>query len=344
MKISVNALLRHACLVLVLCCSATVADSEQQFAIIGDLPLESGDILQDVRIGYRIAGTLNADKSNVMVFPTWFTGSSGDYIQYGLIGPGKLADTDRYYVVIIDALANGISSSPSNSSRQAGALFPLVTIDDMVASQHILLTRHLGIEHARVVMGISMGGMQTFQWMGQYPEFMDKAIPIDGSPRMTSYDLLQWQTHLQAIEMLQAAGVSNREITKHLASLNLLTLWTPTYFVENVPPEKLPEMITEAEQGYASLDAYDYAAQLRAMIGHDVYAADTAGQPGYVESVTADVLVIGVASDHMVNPVPGKKLAATLNARRLEIQSNCGHIGSSCEGASVIAAVHEFLE
>jgi len=57
--------------------------------------------------------------------------------------------------------------------------------------QHILLTRHLGIEHARVVMGISMGGMQTFQWMGQYPEFMDKAIPIDGSPRMTSYDLLQ---------------------------------------------------------------------------------------------------------------------------------------------------------
>jgi homoserine O-acetyltransferase len=108
---------------------------------------------------------------------------------------------------------------------------------------------------------------------------------------MTSYDLLQWQTHLQTIEMLQAAGVSNREITKH-----------------------------------------------------DVYAADTAGQPGYVESVTADVLVIGVASDHMVNPIPGKKLAATLNARHLEVQSNCGHIGSSCENTSVIAAVREFLE
>jgi homoserine O-acetyltransferase len=344
MKTLVNAILRHACLVLIFCCTAAVAESEQQFTSIGDLPLESGEILQDVKIGYRIAGTLNADKSNTIVFPTWFTGSSGDYIKYGLVGPGKLADTDRYYVVIIDALANGISTSPSNSPKQAGALFPAITIDDMVTSQHILLTRHLGLDHARVVMGVSMGGMQTFQWMGQYPGFMDKAIPIDGSPRMTSYDLLQWQTHLQAIEMLQAAGVSNLEITDLLASLNLLTLWTPDYFVENVPPEKLPEMIAEAEQGYAHLDANDYAAQMRAMIGHDVYAQDTAGQPGYVESVTTDVLVIGVASDHMVNPAPGKKLAATLNARHLEVQSNCGHIGSTCEGASVIAAVNDFLE
>jgi homoserine O-acetyltransferase len=56
------------------------------------------------------------------------------------------------------------------------------------------------------------------------------------------------------------------------------------------------------------------------------------------------VLVIGVTSDHMVNPSPGKKLAETLNARRLEVQSNCGHIGSSCESSSVNAAVWEFLE
>ena len=344
MKRSINAKLKHACLVLVFCCTAAVAESEQQFASLGDLPLESGEILQDVRIGYRIAGTLNADKSNIIVFPTWFSGSTGNLIQYGLVGPGLLADTGRYYVIVIDSLANGVSSSPSNSQKQAGAGFPGISIDDMVTSQHLLLTQHLGIEHVRAVMGVSMGGMQAFQWMGQYPGFMDKAIPIDGSPRMTSYDLLQFQTHLQVIEMLQAAAVSNREITRHLASLNMLTLWTPDYFVENIPREKLPQMISESEQGYARLDANDYAAQLRAMIGHDVYAQDTAGQPGYAESVRADVLVVGVAQDHMVNPIPGKKLAATLNARHLEVQSNCGHIGSSCESASVIAAVHAFLE
>lgn len=344
MKLSISAKLKYACLFLLFCCTTVVADSEQRFADLGDLPLESDEILQDARIGYRIAGTLNADKSNILVFPTWFTGSSGDLIQYGLVGPGMLADTDRYYVIVIDSLANGVSSSPSNSQKQAGAGFPSISIDDMVTSQHLLLTQHLGIEHVRAVMGVSMGGMQAFQWMGQYPGFMDKAIPIDGSPRMTSYDLLQWHTHLQTIEMLQTADVSNRDITRQLAALNLLTLWTPEYFVENIPPEKLPEMIAESEQGYASLDANDYAAQMRAMKGHDVYAQDTTGQPGYVESVRADVLVVGVAQDHMVNPVPGKKLAATLNARHLEVQSNCGHIGSSCESASVIAAVHAFLE
>ena len=80
------------------------------------------------------------------------------------------------------------------------------------------------------------------------------------------------------------------------------------------------------------------------MMGHDVYVPDRAGQPGYLESVAAQVLVIGVPSDHMVNPVPGKKLAASLGARLLEVHSNCGHIGSTCEGEKVKAAVHAFLE
>lgn len=320
-----------------------MADNDQQFARIGDLPLESGKILQDTRIGYRVLGTLNADKSNIIVFPTWFGGTSGNLIDFGLIGPGKLADTDQYYVVVIDALANGISSSPSNSEKQPGESFPALSVEDMVNSQYLLLTQHLGIDHVRAVMGISMGGMQTFQWMGQFPGFMDKAIPIDGSPRMTSYDVLQWQTHLQAIETLQAAGAGNRQITNLLASLSMLTLWTPDYFVENIPRGKLDAMIAESQEGNARLDANDYAAQLRAMIGQDVFAQDTEGKPGFIESIKADVLIVGVASDHMVNPIPGKKLAATLNARRLEVQSNCGHIGSSCESFTVVPVVHAFL-
>jgi len=331
------------CLLLALCYTTSNADNEQQFASIGDLPLESGEILQDTRIGYRVLGTLDADKSNIIVFPTWFSGTSGNLIDFGLIGPGKLADTDQYYVVVMDSLANGISTSPSNSEKQPGAAFPTLSVEDMVKSHYILLTQHLGIDHVRAVMGISMGGMQTFQWMGQYPDFMDKAVPIDGSPRMTSYDVLQWQTHLQAIETLQAAGASNRQIADLLASLSMLTLWTPDYFVENVPREKLDAMLAESQQGNERLDAFDYAAQLRAMIGQDVYAQDVEGQPGYVESIKAEVLVVGVASDHMVNPVPGKRLAATLNARRLEVQSNCGHIGSSCEGFTVVPVVHAFL-
>ena len=75
----------------------------------------------------------------------------------------------------------------------------------------------LGIIPSHIV-GISMGGMQTLRWIGQHPGFMQKAIAIDGSPRPTSYDLLQWQTHEQAVTMMQQADIENAEIMKFTSS------------------------------------------------------------------------------------------------------------------------------
>jgi homoserine O-acetyltransferase len=337
--------LKFLSVVLCLICTPVLAAGELKIAEIGDLPLESGGRLKSATIAYHTAGKLNEDRSNIIVFPTWFTGTSGQLIDYGLIGPGKLADTDRFYVIAIGALANGVSTSPSNSEEQAGTTFPSITIDDMVTSQHMLLTRHLGIEHVHLVMGISMGGMQTFQWIGQYPEFMDKAISIDGSPCATSYDLLQWGAHKQAIDLLQGAGVANDVITDYLATITLLTLWTPSWFVENVAPEDIGKVISESEQSYEQLDANDYRAQLGAMMDHNVFVSDTGGQTTYTDTVKAQVLVIGVASDHMVNPTPGKDLAQQLGARHLEVRSNCGHIGSTgCEAKQVLDEVRAFLE
>lgn len=321
-----------------------LADSPQQFAAIGDLQLVSGQTLHDVRLGYRTAGTLNADRSNVIVFPTWFTGSSGDLLQNDKIGPGKLADTDRYYVIAVDALGNGISTSPSNSERQPGANFPPIQIDDMVNAAHALVTRHLGIGHVHAVMGISMGGMQTFQWLGQYPDFMDKAVPLDGTPQQTAYDLLVWQAHEQAIELLQAKGASTAEIMGLLDSLGLLTLWTPDWFVANVPPERLAAFRAENASGEEPMHPYDYLAQLRAMIAHDAYADFATAEGGYPGRIAAGVLVVGVPGDHLVNPAPGKALAQAIGARYAEIQSNCGHIGTSCEAWKVQAMVNAFLQ
>ena len=88
----------------------------------GGFALESGEVVRDCRIGYRAFGRLNADKSNAILFPTWFTGTSQQLADS--IGPGKLADPARWYVLAVDALGNGVSSAPSNSRAPAAHAFP----------------------------------------------------------------------------------------------------------------------------------------------------------------------------------------------------------------------------
>ncbi|MDX1515607.1 MAG: alpha/beta fold hydrolase [Woeseiaceae bacterium] len=325
----------------VLCALGLSAAAEQRYANIGNLPLTSGQIVRDCKIGYRAYGTLNGERSNVIVFPTWFGGTTADLEAFGKIGPGALADTDRYYVVTIDALGNGVSCSPSNSETTDGGPIETLSIDDMVRSQHALLTSHLGIANAHAVMGISMGGMQTFRWLSMYPDFMDKAVAIDGTPRQTSYDLLQWDTHKHIVRALQAGGFSDADISVLKSRLTLLTLYTPAYFVETVPADAVDEFLRPQLVASPSFRADDYVAQLEAMMTHDVIG--DAGVASYAGRIAAELLVVGTQSDQMVNPVPARELAAALGARYVEIRSHCGHIGSSCEADTVVSRVAEFL-
>jgi homoserine O-acetyltransferase/O-succinyltransferase len=167
---------------------------EQQFGDIGDLKLVSGEILSECRVGYRTFGRLNAEKSNVIVYPTWANGRTEQ------MGSMEWLRDAGYFIIAVDALSNGVSSSPSNSRLQPRMKFPKITVRDMVESQHELLTRVLHLDHVKAVMGVSMGAMQTFQWVVSYPDFMDKGVPIVGSPRLAPYDLVHWRTQIDAIK------------------------------------------------------------------------------------------------------------------------------------------------
>ena len=313
----------------------------QQFAKIGNLKLQNGEVIRDCRIGYRTFGHLNDDKSNVVLFPTWFGGRTHDLV--ALIGPGKLVDSSKYFVVAIDALGDGVSSSPSNSQSQPHMKFPQFAIRDMVESEHELATRVLHLTHVHAVMGISMGGMQTFQWAVAYPNFMDKAIPIVGSPRLAAYDLLLWQTMIDAImknPLWKEGNYTEQPVPREVEHIGELALSTPEHYNQEMTREKFFDSLKRPSENH--FDANDRIRQAQAMMSLDV-SAPFGGSMERAAAVKAPMLIVVDAHDHMVTPGPALEFAKLKSAETLVLQSDCGHLGPGCEQAKVAAALAEFL-
>lgn len=319
------------------------AQSAQKFAELGDFKLENGHVIKACKIGYRTYGKLNDDRSNAILFPTWFLGNSSGLT--GLIGPGNMADSTKYYVICVDALGDGVSSSPSNSKLQPYGKFPKFDIRDMVNSQHEFVTRVLHLKHLFCVIGGSMGGMQTFQWIVSYPDFMDKAIPWVGSPKLTFYDLLLWNTELQIINTGLKANVPVNELTKSLADITELNIRTPDYYVSHMKPENFYEVMAEYQKTMSNLfNIYDWRSQLEAMIANNVSAPYNDDMEKAASRVKAKVLVIVNLQDHMVNPHPAIEFAKLIDAKTLVLNNDCGHLGPGCEADIVDKAINEFLE
>ena len=322
---------------------SSILAQQQQFASLGDFKLDSGEILRDCRIGYRTFGKLNSDKSNVILLPTWAGGTTQQLMSS--VGPGNLADSSRYYVILVDALSNGVSSSPSNSPSQPHMYFPKITIGDMVHTQHELLTRVLHINHVKAVMGISMGGMQTFQWIVEYPDFMDEAIPIVGSPRLAAYDLVDWQAQLDAIE--NDPAWHDGDYTKNPAraaeyEFGALVLGTPSHFNQTHTREQAMADLAKARTGNEGSDANNKIRQTEAMMALDVAAPFGDSLEKAAGTVKAKVLVIVDKDDHTVTPGPAVEFAHLLHAQLVEIDDGCGH--QYCDSVHADKAVALFLQ
>ncbi len=156
---------------------------------IGELRLEGGGVLADCVVTFREWGQRNASGRNTILFPTFFNGTSADLAAY--IGPGRILDPARHHILAIDALGNGLSTSPSNYLPARSGAFPRITIADMVEAQRRLLDR-LGIREAEAIVGISMGGMQLFEWLVRYPGFARSGVSIVSTPRMSERDIALW--------------------------------------------------------------------------------------------------------------------------------------------------------
>jgi homoserine O-acetyltransferase len=152
--------------------------------VVRDFRFHTGAVLPELRLHYTTVGEPTGEPVLVL-HGTAGTGTGMLAPGFGgeLFGPGQALDASRYYVILPDAIGTGKSSKPSDGLR---AQFPAYNYDDMVDAQYRLVTEHLGIKHLRLVIGNSMGGMQTWIWAQKYPGAMDIAVPMASLPTAMS--------------------------------------------------------------------------------------------------------------------------------------------------------------
>lgn len=311
------------------------AQNPVKIASIGDFTTTKGSVIKDCKIGYLTLGKLNEAKNNAILFPTYFSGKSTD-----IKGSATAwVDTTKFCVILVDALGNGISSAPSNTNN-----FPEISIRDMVNSQYILLTKNLSINHLYAVMGVSMGGMQTFEWVVAYPDFMTKAIPIVGTPKQSYYDVLLWKTEWDAIEAAGTAPEARREAMRRVAEVHNLHLFTPFYWNKSRKADDAYKAIQQAGDDYVKGNhPENWIAQIKAMLGQDIYQTSGKTLAEMPSSIKAKMLVIVATQDQMVNPMAATEFAKALTINLVELTGDCGHVATACESDKVKEAIKAFL-
>src|SRR5215813_11747142 len=167
--------------------------------IAKDFRFHTGEVLPEVRLHYATVGAPTGDPVLVL------HGTGGSHANMltrefagELYGPGQPLDATRYFIILPDALGTGKSTRPSDGMR---ARFPNYNYDDMVLAQHRLVTEGLGIKHLRLVLGNSMGGMQTWIWGTTYPTFMDALVPMASQP--TEMSSRNWMMRRMIIDAIK---------------------------------------------------------------------------------------------------------------------------------------------
>ncbi len=178
--------------------TAPPADAHRRVYELGDFRLESGVTLPNARLAYATFGSLNAQRDNAILLPSWY---GSDHHGYDfLIGAGLALDPAKYFLVATEMFANGFSSSPSNTPAPFdGPAFPAVAIRDNVEAAHWLLTHELGVTRVRAVVGFSMGAEQAFQWAVSYPEFVGDIVAYCGTAKTYPHGVVRLESAISAL-------------------------------------------------------------------------------------------------------------------------------------------------
>ncbi|BFM08840.1 alpha/beta fold hydrolase [Halioxenophilus aromaticivorans] len=231
----------------------TQVHGEYQIQNIGDLTLEEGGVLRNCELAYRTFGTLNQDRDNAILVTTWYSGTS-KIMEDVYIGEDHALDPNRYFIIVVNQIGNGLSSSPHNTPPPFnGPRFPTIRIGDDVRAQHKLLTQYFGVESLALVVGGSMGAQQTYEWAVRYPDMVKRAAPIAGTAQTTPHDKLFSETVIDAITSDPAwqSGWYKNSSEVHIGLRRHAKLWGAMGFsTEALKQKKWQEL------GFSSIDDF----------------------------------------------------------------------------------------
>ncbi|HLN81248.1 MAG TPA: alpha/beta fold hydrolase [Thermoanaerobaculia bacterium] len=273
--------------------------------VVKDFRFVSGETLPELKIHYRTLGAARRDSrgrvENAVLVLHGTTGSGAQFVTENfagvLFGDGELLDSRRFFLVLPDGIGHGRSSKPSDGLR---ARFPHYGYDDMVTAQHQLLIEGLGVDHLRLVIGTSMGGMHAWVWGEKYPDFMDGLVPLACVPtqiagrnrmlrKMVSDDIRNdpdWR-----------GGDYERQPRGLTAAMQILLVMvsSPLQWHRTAPTRDAADRFLEAEmrRRLASADANDFLYAFEASRDYD--------PSPLLERIRAPVLAINSADD-FVNP------------------------------------------
>ncbi len=314
-------------------------DRPHQAAQLGDLVLESGETIRDFQLSYVTHGALNEARDNAVLVTVSLTGNH--HRMDFLIGPGRALDPERYFVVCVDPIGNGLTTSPSNSARQPGMGFPRFVLRDMVDSQLRLLRDEMGLTILHAVVGASMGGMQALQWAVSYGHFVRSIVAMTPMARTAPWAVAVVEAARRALTADPAwngesfTGYPQRGWRAWTGVMSVLAGRTPAALDEmfEQPLDALPwiEKLTTDNRANG-FDATDWLYQSWAYQAHDVGTA-----PGFdgdteaaLASIRARTLILAPPLD-LFNPLQCAEFAADHipDATLLEIPSVQGHQAAS---------------
>jgi homoserine O-acetyltransferase/O-succinyltransferase len=323
---------------------------------LGRLALESGASLP-ARLGYATHGTLARDGGNAVLVPSYYTGTSDSYLPW--IGPGGVLDTDRLFVVVVDMLGNGVSTSPSNAPEEvAGPRFPVVTVRDQVTAQRLLLD-YLGVRRLRLVTGWSMGAMQAYEWAVTYPDDVAAVLPICGAARCSPHNavfLEGLRAALTADPTFRGGRYTEPPVAGLAAFGRVYAGWAYSrdFFHSGTYRELGYPTVQAVLDGWAAdhtaLDANDLLAMIATWSSGDVGRGRPGGYDGALRSIRARAIVMPSTTDAYFTAADSAAEAALVRSAELRpLRSELGHIAGrpgirAAETAAIGRAVRDLLD